>query len=156
MNITFYNYVGDNRKVHKNVESGDVQKFTITGTLRDEGEFIAPSFTTVTDPTGYNYVYIPAFERYYFIRRITVVRSGLWLVECYVDVLKTYEDYIDELMIYADYTSKRPENDNDAGFNKLMPNPYDKFLQPTIEKHIRIPSGFDFGDFDQYILVTVG
>lgn len=157
MTITLYNYDGDNRMVHKVLTGGS----TLTGKLRDEGDFIDPIFTTVTDPTGMNYCHMPDFERYYFIRDIVAVRTGLWEVTCHVDVLKTYEKSIHALDIYADGTSDRPTEDDGAGFNKLIPNPYDKFIQPTREKHIEVGagegfSGFSYGNFNEYILVTVG
>lgn len=159
MTINLYNYADDNKLVHKDLTGLTTQ--SLNGTLRDEGDFIDPVFTTVTDPTGMNYCYIPAFERYYFIRDIVVVRTGLWEVSCHVDVLKTYEDSIHQLMIYADGSNERPSEDDMAGFNKLIPNPYDKFIQPTREKHIEVGaaegfSGFSYGNFNEYILVTVG
>ena len=106
MDIYLFNYAGDNRVVHKPINAVDAPIKMINGTLRDASEFITPSFTMVTDPTGMNYCYIPAFERYYYITSITVVRNGLWAIECHVDVLKTYEDSILQCDILVDRCSK--------------------------------------------------
>lgn len=46
-----------------------------------------------TDVTGYNYVYLPSFNRYYFINDITY-NIGIWLVSCVVDVLASFREDI--------------------------------------------------------------
>ena len=160
MDIYLFNYVGDDRVVHKPIYTNSAD-IPMNGTLRDASEFITPSFTMVTDPTGMNYCYIPAFERYYYITSITVIRTGLWAIECRVDVLKTYEDYIDELLVWAQRTSKRPAADGEAGFNSLIKDDAVQFEQPTFELHRPLTaapglSPMSYGDFDQFILVTVG
>ena len=45
------------------------------------------------DPNGYNYIYIPAFKRYYFVQDITY-NLGLWLVSCVTDVLASFRSDI--------------------------------------------------------------
>lgn len=47
---------------------------------------------TIT-PTYYNYVYIPDFNRYYFINDITY-NIGVWLISCNVDVLASFKEDI--------------------------------------------------------------
>ena len=41
-----------------------------------------------------NYVYIPEFNRYYFINDITSIRQNLWQITLSVDVLMSYKDQI--------------------------------------------------------------
>lgn len=161
MDIYLFNYVGDDRVVHKSINIASANISMVNGTLRDASEFITPSFTMVTDPTGMNYCYIPAFERYYYITSITVVRTGLWAIECRVDVLKTYEDYIDELLVWALRTSKNPSEDGLPGYNALIKDEAEQFIQPTFELHMPLVSAtgvspMSYGDYDEYILVTVG
>lgn len=52
-----------------------------------------------TNPSGYNYCYIPNFERYYFIREWTF-DAGLWIGSLSVDVLATYKDSIGGSNLY--------------------------------------------------------
>lgn len=42
------------------------------------------------DPIGYNYMYIPAFERFYWIRDWVAEPGYNWVAHCKVDVLATY------------------------------------------------------------------
>lgn len=44
--------------------------------------------------TGYNYMYIAAFGRYYFIDDVKSVRNDMWEVSAHVDVLETYKTAI--------------------------------------------------------------
>ena len=52
-----------------------------------------------TNPSGYNYCYIPNFGRYYFIREWTF-DTGLWIGSLSVDVLATYKDIIGGSNLY--------------------------------------------------------
>lgn len=45
------------------------------------------------DPTGYNYCYLPAFNRYYWVKNWTYT-DGLWMASLTVDTLASYRDQI--------------------------------------------------------------
>ena len=65
------------------------------GTLKDGCSVLSPSVVlTGENLSGFNYAYIPQFSRYYFIKEITSVKSGLWEISMRVDVLETYKDSI--------------------------------------------------------------
>ena len=51
------------------------------------------------DPSGYNYAYIPNFDRYYHVREWTFDR-GLWIASMTVDVLATYKSQIGSTTLY--------------------------------------------------------
>lgn len=92
MNIDFFKTSSNPKSLDKVLNS----KNTISGSLRNE--------TSVTDVnifvefdgtiTGYNYMYIPDFGRYYFITEYESVRNGLWNIKGHVDVLYTYRTQI--------------------------------------------------------------
>lgn len=48
---------------------------------------------TQSDPTGYNYCYLPTFSRYYWVKNWTYV-DGLWNASLTVDTLASYRDEI--------------------------------------------------------------
>ena len=64
-------------------------------------DIIAPTVEiSANDLTGYNYAYIPAFHRYYFIEGITF-DSGLWRLALQCDVLATYKTVIGQQTLYV-------------------------------------------------------
>lgn len=54
----------------------------------------------VSDPSAYNYAYIPAFDRYYTIREWQFDRT-LWTAFLEVDVLATYKTQIGDASLYV-------------------------------------------------------
>lgn len=48
---------------------------------------------TQSDPTGYNYCYLPTFSRYYWVKNWTYA-NGLWEASLTVDTLASYRDQI--------------------------------------------------------------
>ena len=68
---------------------------TLSGVLREECSIIAPSITfkQTTVPT-FNYVYIAAFGRYYYVTGITSVSKDIWRMSLSCDVLMTWKDDI--------------------------------------------------------------
>lgn len=61
------------------------------GSLKEDCSILKPSVILQIDsfPT-FNYIYIPTFNRYYFVVGITSIKNGLWQIDCTVDVLETY------------------------------------------------------------------
>lgn len=53
-----------------------------------------------SDPSQYNYAYIPAFERYYFIEE-WYFEERLWTAQLRVDVLATYKSEIGSANLYV-------------------------------------------------------
>lgn len=68
---------------------------TLHGALRD-GTSIVDPIITVSSPTPilYNYAYIPAFGRYYFITDVVSITRNFWEIHMHVDVLHTYRSPI--------------------------------------------------------------
>lgn len=109
--------------------------YTLEGTLRDACSIMNPSIeirtgqtTDIALPTlsKCNYMYIPNFNRYYFITDITSYRNTLAIVHGHVDVLKTFEDQIKDNTALV----KRASDKNyytkmlDDGCFKVRANPH--------------------------------
>lgn len=60
---------------------------------------LAFDFGIANDPSSYNYAYIPAFDRYYFIEEWYFDRA-LWTATLKVDVLATYKTEIGNASLY--------------------------------------------------------
>lgn len=68
---------------------------TLNGALREDTSITDLSITfemeTIPD---FNYIYIPIFNRYYFINDIRSIRYKIWEISASVDVLMSYKDAI--------------------------------------------------------------
>lgn len=72
--------------------------------LKNNCKFLEPilqfNYGVTFNPTGYNYCYISAFGRYYFINEWEW-NDGLWYAYCYVDVLASWKNVIGESTLYV-------------------------------------------------------
>lgn len=87
----------------------------VNGNLRDISDVINPSITFECADDKIlksNYVYIPAFNRYYFINSITSVRANLWRVNLHCDVLYSFRNDVLQIKAIID----RQENN----FNRYL------------------------------------
>ena len=93
--ITFY-------KFEKKVNSTKLPTTTgVTRTcdIKAPMSILEPRLEIVWSPIQWNYCYIPAFNRYYFIQDITFDK-GIWIVSCTVDVLASYKSEIGASSLY--------------------------------------------------------
>ena len=95
MNITFYVTSSAENVLTKTLTN----EYTLTGTLRDAANIINPVIMVATDPTPYNYCYIPQLNRYYYVDEITVYRKNVWVVTLKCDVLMSFKDEIKKLRV---------------------------------------------------------
>lgn len=72
--------------------------------LREPSGILNPSIMLdlglVSDPSGYNYAYIPEYGRYYWINEWTFERA-CWTASMSVDSLATWKDYIGAETLYV-------------------------------------------------------
>lgn len=68
---------------------------TLSGALREECSMLTPSIVYQSSevPT-FNYVYIPIFNRYYYVTSLSSVSKNVWRMELNCDVLMTYKEQI--------------------------------------------------------------
>lgn len=122
---------------------------TFTGTLKSSCSVINPSvLINAENLSAYNYCYIAAFNRYYFISDITSVRNGLWRIDCSVDVLMSYKNEILALNVIV---SDASVGDNQPTY--MMGDVW-KTSVKTKTDVINFPSGML--DNGEYILITSG
>ncbi len=93
MEIIFYNNYDEKIVVNKNLD-GEVK---MEGSLVNETSLINPSVIVNYQFTRKNYAYIPEFQRYYFIKEITSVRTGIQRIDMEVDVLMSFAKEIKNL-----------------------------------------------------------
>lgn len=65
--------------------------------LKDNCDIINPTFLisgSVDNLSQYNYIRVPTFNRYYFIKSITQIRHNLYEIHAHVDVLMSFKNEI--------------------------------------------------------------
>lgn len=119
---------------------------TLTGSVRDAVDIENP--TIRIDHAGtdtFNYIYVPEFNRYYYVLDKVQVRTGITDLICHVDVLESFY----RQFIYSPMIASR----SDSTYNKFIPDGERVFQQDQL--HIYKNLGGFSGDFSM-IMVTVG
>lgn len=145
MTINMYHNKSAYNVVNKQIElTGSME-----GDLREPCSILDPVITIIKarfdESPGFNYVYIPDFERYYFVKGFSAEVYNLAAMSLHVDVLMTYKDGIKDWEAII----KRQENQ----FNLYLDDGIFKAYQNTLHKVIQFPYGFT--DYS-YILALAG
>lgn len=96
MSVTIYLYAFSKRDNSTKQPDPDINVPALYNCLlKEECGVINPIILIqeITNPSPYNYAYIPSFGRYYWIREWTWV-LGRWQASLYTDVLATFKNYI--------------------------------------------------------------
>ena len=111
MELVLYKTADENSKLEKTLS----EEVSLVGALKDGCSITAPSIMLQQNPIGYNYAYIPAFNRYYYIKNVTVVRKNIFMITLSVDVLMSFKDEIKELSgVVSRLTSGSPYAERDV------------------------------------------
>ena len=89
MEIDLYINSSDNIVVNKSLSS----KTEMQCNLKDEGTIrsLTVDVAGAESVLNFNYAYIPAFNRYYYINNITIYRQGYYRLSLSVDVLMSFK-----------------------------------------------------------------
>lgn len=116
--------------------------------LKDATSIMTPEVLLETEnPAEYNYMYIPQFNRYYFITDMVSVRNGLWSIKGTVDVLETYKTEIKALHVILSDTEK-------TGITDYVSGEQWKSKVKAKTDIINFSSGLN--NSGEYILITAG
>lgn len=103
--VTFYDFA----KKSNSTKAPGGGAVTAQCALKEPTDILNPVLILSNDPTGnapqyinYNYCYIAAFSRYYFITSFSVLTGGRVSISCAVDALATYRDKILEQEFYIE------------------------------------------------------
>lgn len=133
-----------NNKVGKNI----VTLVTAEGQLKDATSTIDPVILYKGEyPLRCNYLYLYAFQRWYFVNNIVSVRNGLWELHCHVDVLESFKDSIKaQTAVVA-----RQENN----WNLYLNDGFFRTYQDPGITHAVFPNHFENSNH-RFILITAG
>lgn len=146
LNISLYNISDEPEKIRKNLPTVT----PVTGTIKDPGsvDILNPVILLSGDADpNCNYCYIDFFDRYYFVKEVSV-RSGLCELHCSVDVLMSYQSDILALPAIA----ARAQTDNDQYSSYLYDNQQRLYTYKTIAT--KLITTFTYGS--NFVLITAG
>lgn len=97
MQVNFYKSYENPLKVNKAPIATVVKTIASLGNM----SILTPSFIVDKDDNviSSNYCQITDFERYYFIKNLSIMDGGRILVECELDVLNSFKDDINNMLI---------------------------------------------------------
>ena len=90
MDVYIYKNTDDERKLNKTLS---VQRSVIAN-IKGTCSITAPTLILSYQGVDFNYIYVPAWSRYYFVTDIAVTTGGRVEVRCKVDVLMSNIDEI--------------------------------------------------------------
>lgn len=145
MEIRLYNTSDDRIVVNKTL----TDELILEGTLKESLNVLSPSVMVTVDVSEYNYMYIPEFERYYYINSVEVIKNGLWQIRtAEVDVLMSWKDEFLQLNAIIDKTNNISLADEFIDDGSFITS------SNSIINVINYDEGFN--DFADYILLTAG
>lgn len=90
LSVTLYTF---SKRLNSTKNPPSAGGFTVQTVLKNNTSIIRPELEVVENVTAYNYAYIPAFSRYYFVRDV-IWEKGIWRIVLSEDVLATYKTVI--------------------------------------------------------------
>lgn len=142
--IKLYNNTSPNNKLDKTIAQIGA---TISGTFKSDCSVINPEIMLeINDFPAANYMYITAFNRYYFITDIINNYNNIWTIKGRVDVLESYKNSIKNQKIIIDKSTNNYDN--------YLPDENLKTNVKTKTDILNFSGGFlESGEF---ILITAG
>ncbi|MCQ2053061.1 MAG: hypothetical protein MJZ03_03915 [archaeon] len=104
MELHFYNIFDARNVLNKRVNTPII----INGTLKGGSSILSPVINAdflLGESPDVNYVYIPAFKRYYFIEGINNVNNNIWQFALSIDVLMSHKSQILNIPVIASRSS---------------------------------------------------
>ena len=145
MNGTIYQNVSSNNVLNKDLRGA----LSVDFVVKDRANIAKPvlEFRTNHDLTDYNYIYVPGFNRYYYIIGIEVIAQDTYTLYCKSDPLMSFRADIMNLPVLLANTEK-------TGINSYLPGEIYKQTVKYKTDILNFSSGLlDTGEF---ILITAG
>ena len=147
MNIKLCSSTSEIVAINKDISIIDDVSATIKGALSVENPVLILQYKSDIQP-NVNYLYIPEYNRYYFVTDIINLTGGRYELHCKVDVLMSFKDYILNLSCIVD---KQSSKDN---ANMYLDDGSFVVQSKEFVDTINFPNGFN--DNGEFILITAG
>ena len=143
--VTLYVSGSPVEKIGKSLSSGS----DFTCELKDDTSILNPKIKiySTSNLSGFNYMYISEFGRYYYINDISSPRNNEWDISAHVDVLETYKDAI--------LTNSAVIRRQESQYNLYLDDP--DFMSYNYDRiqTIKFPTN-NFAKLLEYVLVVNG
>ena len=147
MNIKLCSSISEIVAINKDISIIDDVSATIKGALSVENPVLILQYKSDIQ-SNVNYVYIPEYNRYYFVTDIINLTGGRYELHCKVDVLMSFKDNILNLSCIVD---KQSSKDN---ANMYLDDGSFVVQSKEFVDTINFPNGFN--DNGEFILITAG
>ena len=147
MNIKLCSSTSEIVAINKDISIIDDVSATIKGALSVENPVLILQYKSDIQ-SNVNYVYIPEYNRYYFVTDIINLTGGRYEIHCKVDVLMSFKDNILNLSCIVD---KQSSKDN---ANMYLDDGSFVVQSKEFVDTINFPRGFN--DNGEFILITAG
>lgn len=147
MNIKLCSSTSEIVAINKDITIIDDVLATIKGALSVENPVLILQYKSDIQ-SNVNYVYIPEYNRYYFVTDVINLTGGRYELHCKVDVLMSFKDYILNLSCIVD---KQSSKDN---ANMYLDDGSFVVQSKEFVNTINFPRGFN--DNGEFILITAG
>lgn len=131
---------------------------SLNGTLRNSVEITKPTIRIEYDGVpNFNYVYIPQFNRYYYVDEIVSISKNVWDVVLSVDVLMSFKDVIRSQCAFVErnqYTFDPNIEDNKRSYEQKPEIEYVE-LENSIFEITRTGQTLGGIDYSARIVITV-
>lgn len=109
MQISLFSSTAEKNRVNKSGYLSD--RFAMNGNMKTTSSVLDPVIQVEkTNPSGYNYMYIEEFGRFYFINDVVSLHNNIWEIHAHVDVLYSWYDDIANM----ECVIEKAENFNDS------------------------------------------
>lgn len=116
--ITLYNTIDQDNVIGKELTNGTDFNIVLKGMTTIDNPII--KIQTNNNLTGFNYAYIPVYDRYYFVNDIEVYPNNIFILHLSIDVLETYKDSILSGKALITKASKYNNMYNGGDYNTLI------------------------------------
>lgn len=146
MQINVYNNKSDNEEVHKNISSLGTYDCAIFGDM----SIISPRLLiTMSDNIiSANYLYIPKFNRYYYITDKTIYDGNEVVLDCKCDVLMSFWDDFKGSLVIAERSS--------SNYDKYIPDNMIPFSTKMDYEVRKLPFTFSPTESGMHYVLTLG
>lgn len=151
------NISADALKLDKRPDYNTATKRSLTCQLNTPVNIDKPEFILSIDvATGYNYAYIPVWQKFYFLHEATVLDGTRCMIPATCDALTTNAEEIKNLHVRVKrYETNRNPDVQDNGVTKTARTHTDNYAF-TGGYNFLIGEGAGIADYYHYILSVVG